>query len=81
MGLKNLEIMKNLLRLVTAFIFLVSFNTEAINTNIVLLRSSCFSMAREIVIAQDGEINLDNVGFVLELTEYLNTTGICAPSY
>jgi len=41
------------------------------------LRDTCFAVAREWVISQEGEINLDNVGHLLELTEYLQTTGIC----
>ena len=40
-------------------------------------QDTCFSVAREWVISQEGEINLDNVGHLLELTEYLQTTGIC----
>ncbi len=39
---------------------------------------SCFSVARDWVISQEGEINLENVGHVLELTEYLqNNSTIC----
>lgn len=42
-----------------------------------IVRESCFTMAREWVIQTEGEINLDNVGYVNDLTSYLRTTGVC----
>ncbi len=69
--------MKKLLSFIAIFMLSATINTNATNTKVSEERESCFSWAREFVIAMEGEINLDNVGFVNELTEYLGTTGLC----
>lgn len=62
------------------WLFLMLFASMSSNTtaaNNTLVKETCFSIARNWVIQTEGEINIDNVGYVLELTEYLNTTGTC----
>ena len=49
----------------------------SLNAQFDIARESCFSIARSWVIEQEGEINLDNVGFVNDLTAYLRSTGTC----
>jgi hypothetical protein len=70
------NIMKKVFILFVLF-FLSTFSVPAGNHVKEGFQDTCFSVAREWVISQEGEINLDNVGHLLELTEYLQTTGIC----
>lgn len=66
--------MKKSLSFIAAFMLFTSINTNAINIEVSkesqLLKESCFSGAREFVIAVEGEINLGNVEWVLTLTRW-----------
>ncbi|MBB4118471.1 hypothetical protein GGR32_000745 [Mesonia hippocampi] len=39
--------------------------------------AGCFENAREWVIQTEGSVNLENVGFLIELTAYFEATGLC----
>lgn len=72
--------MKKSLHFIAVLLFFsVSFLTHAnsIGNEDDLLRKSCFTLAREFTIMQEGEINIDNVQHVLDLTEYLRSIGAC----
>jgi len=69
--------MKKVLSFIAVFLFCASISTNASTSNNSPVTESCFSIARNWVIQTEGEINIDNVGFVLQLTEYLNSKGIC----
>ena len=70
--------MKKTLSFIAVFMLFVPMSSYTLANNSVLAGETCFSIARNWVIQTEGEINLDNVGFVLELTEYLSTTGACS---
>ncbi|GGZ59901.1 hypothetical protein GCM10008088_21730 [Mesonia mobilis] len=61
----NFKMMKKLLILT---VLLTGFSFTSLDANAKVKEKSCFQGARELVIILDGEINIDNVGLVNDLT-------------
>ena len=69
--------MKKVLSIASVIMLLLSTNISAANQAVEIVDKSCFQMANEIVVMTEGEVNIENMGFVLDLTRYLRSTGIC----
>jgi|GEM_PF-3490032 len=69
--------MKKVISFIAVFMLFTSMSTNNFVANNTLTKDTCFPIARDWVIQTEGEINVDNVGYVLELTAYLNATGSC----
>lgn len=69
--------MKKVLSFTAIIVLFISTNISASTNNVEVVDTSCFQMANELVTMTEGGVNIENIGFVLELTRYLRSTGIC----